>query len=158
LADVLAVGPATRAWREPAHDFAHVPGRAGAGRADCLVDKAPQLLLAECLREVLLEDRDLRLLLRGEVLAGALAECLDGLAARLDLAAQHLEELVVRQRLALPLLEVVGGTRRHSEDIAAQRVTRPHGGGQLRLDPLLEGHRGWLLGWALGLRAARGAG
>ena len=50
----------------------------------------------------------------GEVLATGPAERLDRLAARLDLAGQDGQELVVGQGRALPLLDVVGGVRRPS--------------------------------------------
>ena len=101
LADPLAVGPAAGPWREPAHDLAHVARGRGAGRGDRLADERGDLVLGQGLRQVLAEDRDLGLLLGGEVLAAAGAERLDRLAAGLDLAAQDGQELVVGEGMAL---------------------------------------------------------
>ena len=60
----------------------------GAGRGDGLADEGLDRGVVELLGQVLGEDRDLRLLLRREVLAAALPERLDGLAAGLHLAGQ----------------------------------------------------------------------
>ena len=63
-----------------------VTGVARAGRGDGLADERLDRGVIELLGEVLGEDRDLRLLLRREVLPAALAERLDRLATGLHLA------------------------------------------------------------------------
>ena len=70
----------------------------------------------------------------------------DGLAALLDLAGQHADELVLGQLAELLLLEVVRGAGGHAQHVAAQHITRPHGGGRVVVDPLSKGHRFWHLG------------
>ena len=87
------------------------------------------------------EDGDLRLLLRGEVLAAALAERLDALATGLGLAHDHGEDLVVRERGLPGLLGVVDGVLDHPQRVATQRVTRPHRGGRVVLQSFAKGHR-----------------
>ena len=146
----LAVGAAARPRRQPAHDLAEVAGGRGAGRGDALVDEGGDLRLGQGLGQVVAEDVDLRLLLGREVLAPGPAERLDRLAARLDLAGQHGQELVVGQGLRLPLLDVVGGVDRHPQDVAAQRITAAHGGGDVGLDAISKGHRSWLPRAAVG--------
>src|SRR5579862_91297 len=153
-ADELAVGPATGMRREPAHHLAQVAGRLGAGGLHGLVDEVPDLRLAELLGQELAEDRDLGLFLGREVLATARAEGLDRLAPSLDLARDDRQQLVLGQRLAALLLEVVGRILDHPEGVAAQRITRPHCGGRLGLEAFLEGHR---LCWHLGRVARCGA-
>ena len=59
------------------------------------------LFLGQRLRQVLGQDRDLRLFLRGEVLATATTERFDRFAARLDLATEDGQELVLGQRMRL---------------------------------------------------------
>ena len=63
-------------------------------------------------------------------------------------------QLVVGERLAALLLEVVGRVLDHPQGVAAQHVTRPHRGGRLGLESFLEGHR---LCWHLGRVARCGA-
>src|SRR5439155_14049534 len=141
LAHPAPVRSAARAWREPAHDPAEVPCRGCSGGRNGLVDECLQPRFGELLRQELGEDRDLGLLLRGEVLASAASERLDGLAPRLHLAREHADELVVGQGLLVALLQVVRGALGEPERVASQRVTRPHRGGQLLVEALLEGHR-----------------
>ena len=90
-----------------------------------------QLGLGQRLRQVVGQDRDLGLLLVDEVAAAAGPEGLDRLAAGLDLARQDGEVLVVGQWLALALLDGVGGTRHHAQDVATQAVTAAHGDGDV---------------------------
>ena len=111
-------------------------------------DRGRDLVLGQRLRQVLAEDRDLRLLLGGEFLATAGPERLDRLATGLDLAGQDGQVLVVGEGSALLLLDVVGGTHRHAQDIATQRVTAAHRDGDIGLDAILKGHRFWHLGRA----------
>ena len=111
--------------------------------------------------QVLADDRDLGLFLGDEVLAAAGPECLDRLAAGLDLAAQDGQVLVVGQRPALLLLDVVGGADDHAQDVATQRITAAHRDGDIGLDAILKGHRsgtsgGRLTAVAVGRRWARG--
>ena len=111
-------------------------------------DERGDLVFGQGLRQVLAEDRDLGLFLGGEVLAAARSEGLDRLAPGLDLAGQDGQELVVGQGPALLLLDVVGGARGHPQDVATQRITAAHGGGDVGLDAILKGHRIWHLGRA----------
>ena len=85
LADPLAIGPAAGLRAEPAHDLAHVARRGRAGRGDSLVNEGLDLVLGQLLGEVFGQDRDLRLFLGGQILAGALAKRLDRLTPGLDL-------------------------------------------------------------------------
>ena len=55
-------------------------------------------------------------------------------APGLDLARQHAEDLVLGQRDLLGLLDVVHRVLRHAQDIAAQRITRPHRCGRVCLE------------------------
>ena len=98
LGDALAVGPPAGPWAQPAHDLAQVTGVPGTGGGDRLVHERADRGLVELLGQVAAEDGDLGLLLRGEVLAAALPEGVDGLAAGLDLAGQDGEQLVVGER------------------------------------------------------------
>ena len=129
--------------------------------AIAFADELGELVLGQGCGQVLAEDRDLGLFLGGEVLAAAGPEGLDRLAAGLDLARQDGQELVVGERLALLLLDVVGGARDHPQDVATQRVTAAHRGGDIGLDAILKGHRSGTSGGratavAVGRRLARG--
>ena len=124
-------------------------------------DECGDLVLGQGLRQVLAEDRDLGLFLGGEILAAAGAEGLDRFAPGLDLAAQDGQELVVGEWLALLLLDVVGGTRDHAQDIATQPITAAHRDGDIGLDTILKGHRSGTSGGratavTVGRRLARG--
>ena len=130
--------------RQPAHDLAHVPRARGAGRGDGLVEECRDLGLAQRGGQVLVEDVDLRLLLGGEVVPPGLGVGIDRLAARLHLARQHGQELVVGEGLLVALLDVVGGVGRHAQDVAAQRITAAHRSGDVGLDSISKGHRAWL--------------
>ena len=61
---------------------------------------------------------------------------------------QHGQVLVVGQRPALALLDVVRGARDHPQDVATQRITAAHGGGDIGLDAILKGHRSGTSGGA----------
>ena len=133
----------------------------GFGRRDPLADQFGDLVLGQWLGQVLTKDRDLGLFLGGEILAAAGAECLDRFAAGLDLAAQDREKLVVGEWLALLLLDVVGRTRDHPQDIATQPITAAHSDGDIGLDAILKGHRSGTSGGratavTVGRRLARG--
>src|SRR6476646_333651 len=104
LAHVLAVGAPTRLRREPAHDLAEVAGRGRAGRGDRLPDEGADLVLGQGGRQVFGDDGDPGLLAGDEFLAAAGTEGLDRFAARLHLASEHREVLVVGQGMALALL------------------------------------------------------
>src|SRR5262245_29602199 len=108
-AHLLAVCAAAGPWRQPAHDLAEVTCRGRAGRGDSLVDKGLDLLFRQRLRQVVREDRDLRLFLGREILPTALAERLDGLTPRLHLAGEDRGVVVVAELALLPFLDVVGG-------------------------------------------------
>src|SRR6266550_4005895 len=136
LADALAVGPAAGLRAEPAHDLAHVARRGRAGRGDSLVNEGLDLVLGQLLGEVFGQDRDLRLFLGGQILAGALAKRLDRLTPGLDLPCHDSRVVVLAERPPLALLEVVGRALGHPQDIAPQRVTRPHRGRNVGLDPI----------------------
>ncbi len=90
-----------------------------------------QLGLGQRLGQVVGQDGDLGLLLVDEVLSPTGPEGVDRLASGLDLTRQDGEVLVVGQRAALALLDAVGGTRDHAQDIAAQTVTAAHGDGDV---------------------------
>src|SRR5258706_6731157 len=141
LADVLAVGPAAGLRAEPAHDLAHVTRRARAGRGNGLGDERLDLVVGQLLGKVFGQDRDLRLFLGDEVLAAALAERVDRLAASLDLPGDDGRVVVLTERSLLALLDVVGRALGHPQDIAAQRITGPHRGRNVGLDPITKGHR-----------------
>src|SRR6185503_1047784 len=141
LRDEPAVGAAPGPRCQPAHDLADVARGGGAGRGHGLRDERVDLGLGELLGQVGREDRDLGLLLGGEVVAPALAEGLEGLAPRLHLARKHGGDLVVGVRPAVALLPVVDGALGHAQRVAAQRLTRPHRGRDVGLDSLSEGHR-----------------
>jgi hypothetical protein len=82
LADVLAIGATAGSRSEPAHHLAHVAGGSRPGSGDRLADQPGDVGLGQRLGEVLGEDRDLGLLLRGQVLATTTPERLDRFAAR----------------------------------------------------------------------------
>src|SRR6266550_2428779 len=111
-------------------------GASAARRGDGLIDEGLDLVLGQLLGEVLGQDRDLRLFLRGQVLAGALAKRLDRLTPGLDLPGQDGRVVVLDERPPLAFLEVVGRALGHPQDIAPQRVTRPHRGRNVGLDPI----------------------
>ena len=136
-----AVGPAASPRREPAHDLAHVPRRRGAGRGDRLGDERVELGGRQGLGQELGEDLDLGRLLGDEVGATTLLEGLDALAPGLDLPGQDRRELVLRVGASIALLGVVDRVLGHPEGVAAQRVTRPHRGGHLGVEPISERHR-----------------
>ena len=96
--------------------------------------------------QVAAQDLDLGGLLVSQILTTGALEGDHGFAPGLHLAGQDAQHLVVGQGVALLLLDVVGGTRRHPQDIATQRIAAPHGGGDVGLDLLLKGHRIWHLG------------
>ena len=73
---------------------------------------------------------------------------IDRFAAGLDLAGQDRGDLVVAERAPLALLDEIDGVLGHPQDIAAQRVTGPHRGGDVGLDPISKGHRNGYLGRA----------
>src|SRR5262245_39491392 len=77
-ADDLAVGATTRARRQPAHHLAHVARRRRPGGVDRLVDERRDLGLGQGRRQIARDDLDLGLLARGEILATAGPEGLDG--------------------------------------------------------------------------------
>ena len=105
--------------------------RRRSGRGDPLAHERRDLVVGQGLRQVLTEDRDLGLFLGGQVLATAGPEGLDRLAPGLDLAAQDGQVLVVGEGTALLLLDVVGRTGDHAQDIATQRVTAAHRDGDI---------------------------
>src|SRR5664279_4155940 len=156
-ADLLPVRAAADRGSQPAHHAAHVAGRRCAGGGDCVRDEGAQLVVRQGRREVLRDDRDLRLLLRGEVLAAARAVRLDRLAAGLHLAGQDAERGVVGEAGEVALLLRVDAAPDHPERVAAQRITRPHGRGDVVVNAISKGHRRWLLSRpAPGAPAARG--
>ena len=115
--------------------------RAGAGLGDALVHEGLELVVGEGLGEVVAEDRDLRLLLRDEVVAAALREGLDALAAGLHLARDHADDLVVGHGRVLRLVGVVDRVLDHAQDVTPQRVTRPHRSGRVVPESFAKGHR-----------------
>ena len=128
---------------EPAHDLAHVARRTTAPVAAIPSrDEGLDLVVGRGLPgRYSRDDRDLGLFLRRRGRRGRRPEGLDGLAPGLDLAGQDGQVLVVGQRAALALLDVVGGAHDHAQDVATQRVTGAHGDGDIGLDAILKGHR-----------------
>src|SRR3954447_11423303 len=104
LGYAAAVSPALRSRSEPAHDLPEIPGVRSAGGRNRLRDEGLDRGVIELFRKVVGEDRDLRLLLRREVLAAALAERLDGFAAGLHFAPDDRLDLGVGQLTLLRLL------------------------------------------------------
>ena len=99
------------------------------------------LRLGHGLGEVVAEDRDLGLLLGREVLAAGGPVRLDQFLAGLDLAREDGQRGVIAEWRAVALLGVVERARGHTEDIATQRITAPHGGSDISLDAISKGHR-----------------
>ena len=144
-ADPPAVRAPTRGRREEAHHPPQVPGRGGTGLPDGVRNQAVQLVVAEGPREVRGQDADLRLLPGSEVLATTPAVCLDGFAARLHLADEDGKRGIIGKLGTVPLLQRVDTVQRHAERVAAQRVSRPHGGRHVVVEAVSKGHRRWLL-------------
>ena len=128
----------------------------GAGRGDRLADEGPDLVLGECLGQVLRDDRDLGLFLGREVLAVAVAERLDRFAPGLHLARQHAEELVLGERSLVLLGQVVGRVRHEAQRVASQHVTGPHRCGQILAGGDPGGTPMWLLGRVRPAELSRG--
>src|SRR5262245_32581020 len=96
--DGASVGTAAGAGHHELHDRAHLARRGGAGLGDRRVDDRRQLIGAELLREVALDQLGLGLLAQRVVLAPALAEARSRLVAALALAAQERDLVLLRQR------------------------------------------------------------
>src|SRR5436305_8763595 len=106
LRHTAAVSPTLRSRNEPAHDLPEIPGVRRARGRNRLRDEGLDRGVIELFGKVVGEDRDLRLLLRREILAAALAERLDGFAAGLHFAPDDRLDLGVGQ---LTLLRLLGG-------------------------------------------------
>src|SRR5258706_3270637 len=117
LRDAPAVGPAAGPGRQPAHDLAEVAGAVRARRGDGLADERLDGGVVELLGKVLGEDGDLRLLLRREVLAGALSERLDRLTPGLHLAGEDRGHIVVAELATIALLDRVDRVLVHPQDV-----------------------------------------
>ncbi|MEJ7695998.1 MAG: hypothetical protein WKF78_05060 [Candidatus Limnocylindrales bacterium] len=143
-ADQFPVRATARPRGEPPHHLAEIAGGACARLGDGRLDEGTDFVLAQCLRQVLGQDFDLGLFLAGKVGTVRLAVGLDRLPAGLDLAGQHTQEFVIREWLLVALLQVVRRARGHAQDIAAQRITAAHRGGDVGLELFSKGHRSWL--------------
>ena len=141
----LAVGAATRSRRKPAHHLAEVAGVGRAGRGDGLVDERVDLRVSTGPAG--------RYSVRMSISACSLA----ARSARPPFVYASTDSrrvLTSRVRTArysssvrgalVALLDVVGGVRGHPQDVAAQRITAAHRGGDVGLDAISKGHRSWL--------------
>ena len=123
------------------HREAHLRHTAGSGGRDGLADDRLELVVAELLRQVGLEDGELRLLLVGELRATGAGVGLGGLAALLGLLGEDLEHVVVGQLAVLLAgdLLVGDGGEGHPQRAGPDLVALAHRGGEVGLQLLLEG-------------------
>ena len=99
--------------------------------------------LGQLLRQELGEDGGLGLLGRRPVLASRVAEGSDAFTALLDLACDHIDDLLVGEVATTSDALVLGGGHRHPQRLRAQLVASAHGITHGGLDPLQERHE-WI--------------
>ena len=94
----------------------------------------------ELFGEELGKDGDLALLLGRAIVAPRAAVDLDALAPLLDLAAEHLADLVIGQVTAQLDAPVVGSSHGHAQRLRASLVARSHGVTHGVFDPVQQCH------------------
>jgi hypothetical protein len=140
ISDDAALRTACHLRLQKLHDLAHVTRRFSASFGDGLVDQLGQFLVGQGRRQILGDDRCLRLFLIGTIGAPAGPERLGGLAATLEFPGQDGRDLVVAEFLRGRSGNLGGADRgqNHPQGALAHVVTSPHRVGQIALDSVFE--------------------